>query len=1020
MSRLFLNGFLFISPKKTIFVAYFATVMQKKGFKNILCGIFQLSLISILMITEIFAQTPQINIQENYIHYTLESGLPTAVIYNCVQDKNGFMWFGSYAGLIRFDGHDFYTFTKQEGLPDNEIVDTNVDSLGRIWSLPFSKKPVYMYQNQLYTEKNDSILKKIENNNVLKFSPTKRGGIWVEGGIKEKYNYFYYIEKHQIKQYKIIAPSNIVAYNYIDTLIQIIGKDSIYYPQLKAKNIAFNFPNYEYSYQTHFESTPNGFYLLLNTENDCIIKQFRNNPQTHYPEEIRNVLLSQKIMSSYYHNEKLYVSFRAGGYLVIDKDFSELDTAQILQKEIYIGGMCVDNNGSLWLATMGDGIYCLPSHPIYKLKKEFKQNKTITQTIFKDEDGELFVGNSGGEIQRLNSTYSLNKNIQIGSGQYNRILHIEKSIFNPQDLYIICDEGFFIWHNYKKHSQEVEQIVTQATKSIHQSKRLNTIFIGTSGTLIAYNMAQKEKKVIIQRRITAISETEKGQLYFGGLDGLYKMENGTSIHIAAQNPRLNCRVIALLPYQENGFWVATSSDGLLLVKNDQVLLQINKARGLSTDMLTSLCQDSKGNLWAGSIKGLHKIEFEDGNFNKMHISFYNTQNGLLENTINDVKCWKDSIFVATYKGLCFFQDFQGDKKRNINTYITRISISGRDTLLQNSYTLPFDKNTLSISFTAICFEYNGEIYYHYRLLGKQNNWQLSNQKEVEFGALSAGEYVFEVYAMEELQTIKRIKFTILPPWWQRTWVVSIFVLLFFLAFLALSYSLFSLYQKRIHHKHQEEKRMKELEIQAIRAQMNPHFIFNCLNSIQYFVNNGEIDEANIYMDKFAKLIRKTLDFSQNAINSVADEISYIENYLQLEEMRFEDKFQHSIEVEDEIDIDDLFLPSLILQPFVENAIRHGLRYKEGKEGKLWVRFYEKEHFLVCEIEDNGIGREKAAELKSKQHIEYQSQGMLLSQNRLSLFNTKEKEMMRMEIVDLRDSQQNAAGTLIRVFISLDF
>jgi LytS/YehU family sensor histidine kinase len=137
-------------------------------------------------------------------------------------------------------------------------------------------------------------------------------------------------------------------------------------------------------------------------------------------------------------------------------------------------------------------------------------------------------------------------------------------------------------------------------------------------------------------------------------------------------------------------------------------------------------------------------------------------------------------------------------------------------------------------------------------------------------------------------------------------------------------------------------------------------------------------------------------------------------------MRFEDLFQYEIEIDEKIDTEDVFLPSLILQPFVENAIRHGLRFKSGKGGKLWIRFYEKDHFLICEIEDNGIGRKKSAEIKSKQHIEYQSQGMMLSQNRLLLFNTAKLEKMKMEVVDLSDEKRQARGTLIRVSITLDF
>jgi ligand-binding sensor domain-containing protein len=1006
---------------QTVFASYLSFMRKKKS-------IFLIIFIFLLLMGEfwsVYAQSENKNIQENYVHYTLESGLPTTVIYNCVQDKNGFIWFGSYAGLIRFDGHDFYTFTQKNGLPDNEIISINADSLGRVWAYPYSKRPIFISQNKVYTHENNDLLKKIENSNLLEFQPSYKGGMWVLAGDKNKGNIYHFCGKNQVKSYaypNATSKSPSLLINYKDSSFQILRNDSLFFPEKKIAPKPFALPYPKDYKNVILEYHSQGFYLIFNLKTGCIIQKYQNLAPDYVPKMTKEIALPHKIMNSYFHKEKLYLSLGAGGYLAIDDDYTKFDSTQIILKDAYVGGMTLDSKGNLWLATMGQGIYCIPAKPVYRLKKEeFLENKNITQSIFKDEDGELFVGNSGGEIQRFTQDYSLFKKKTIGTGQYNRILRIEKSTFNPQDLYIVCDDGFFVWHNYKSHSQEIEKIIGQATKCLYQSKFDKIVYIGTSNSLYRYDLRTQVRDTLARKRVTAIWESQAQKVYFGSLDGLYVYENNSKAirHLAAENPQLNCRLVALLGNEDNSFWMATSSSGLLLVKDNKILKQIDKSQGLATDMLTCLYRDKKGYLWVGSINGLHKIRFENGDINKMHISFYNTRNGLLENTINQLITRNDSVFVATYKGLSFFKDFLNEQKSLVKTQITNVAINGKDTLFQEGYILSFNQNTLTVSFTAICFDCNEEIYYHYRLLGKQNSWQTTNQREIQFGALEPGEYLFEVYAMGENNPIKRTKFLILPPWWRETWVIVLFILLLLAAITGISAYLFSLYQKRIHDKHQEEKKLKELEIQAIRSQMNPHFIFNCLSSIQYFINSGEIQEANLYMDKFAKLIRRTLNFSQNAMNTVEEEVSYIDNYLQLEQMRFEDKFQYEIIVSDEIEVEDVYLPSLILQPFVENAIRHGLRFKAGKEGKLWVRFYKKDDFLICEIEDNGIGREKAAELKSKQHIEYQSQGMKLSQSRLTLFNTDEVEKMKMEVIDLKDNSQNASGTLIRVFISLD-
>lgn len=989
--------------------------MRKNHFLLFLLSVF------VGLSQQLAAQSNEKYIQENYIHYTLESGLPTGMVYNCVQDKNGFIWFGSFAGLIRFDGHDFFTFTIKQGLPDNEIISTSIDSMGRVWAYSFSKNPIYIYQNQVHSGKNDSLLNKIESvGGLIKFHPAKQGGMWLKGVDRKGQTLLYYYGKSQLNSYQIPKSYKPIVTNYIDTFLQVICKDSIIYPQKMTQNHPSTFISFGKSYQLYVDYYEDGFYLLLNAENECVVKKYKNDLITKTPFLVKEITLPKKIMCSYYHADKLYIAFRAGGYITIDSAFTALDTSKIQLKEVYIGGIVADNQGSIWFATMGDGIYCLPSHPIYKLKYQEKWNKMITQSIFKDIDGELFMGNSGGEIQRFTAQFAFTKKIQIGTGQYNRILHIEKSIFYPQDLYIVCDEGFFIWHDYKKHSNKVERIVQQSTKCVYQSILQKKIFIGTSGFLNEYNPETGNVMERVKKRITAFCETGNGELFFCSSDGLYKIAANEVKYLAATNPRLNCRAVELLPYQASGIWIATSSEGLLLLRNDSIIKEIGKNEGLTSDMITTLYQDAKGHLWVGTNKGLNKIVFDNGTLDKMRISTYSIQNGLIDNTINGVTLRNDSVFVVTYKGFCVFKDFNETHSPHINMYITGVSINSRDTISQEDYFLPFYKNTLSISFTGICLSCNEEIYYYYRLLGKQNDWQMTHQKQVEFGALSPGEYTFEVYAMNENNPVRRIHFLINPPWWQTNWAIAFIIVATLLSLSFLGFFFFSLYRKRIQKKYQEEKHIKELEIQALRAQMNPHFIFNCLSSIQYFVNSGEIDSANVYMDKFAKLIRKTLHFSQNAVNSVEDEISYIDNYLQLEQMRFEDLFQYEIEIDEKIDTEDVFLPSLILQPFVENAIRHGLRFKSGKGGKLWIRFYEKAHFLICEIEDNGIGRKKSAEIKSKQHIEYQSQGMMLSQNRLLLFNTSKLEKMKMEVVDLSDEKGQARGTLIRVSITLDF
>jgi LytS/YehU family sensor histidine kinase len=209
-----------------------------------------------------------------------------------------------------------------------------------------------------------------------------------------------------------------------------------------------------------------------------------------------------------------------------------------------------------------------------------------------------------------------------------------------------------------------------------------------------------------------------------------------------------------------------------------------------------------------------------------------------------------------------------------------------------------------------------------------------------------------------------------------------------------------------------QKRMNDLEQMALRAQMNPHFIFNCLNSIQNFIINHNLERSNQYLTDFAQLIRQTLDNSEKGSISISNETLYLKRYLELEKMRFGHSFNYHIEVDPGIDRDFTYIPTMILQPYVENSIRHGLRYKKEGERLVEIKFQQSQDELLCIVQDNGIGRRKANEFKSRMHVEYQSKGMSLTADRINILNRQFTGLITIEIVDLADAYNQPAGTKI--------
>ena len=215
-----------------------------------------------------------------------------------------------------------------------------------------------------------------------------------------------------------------------------------------------------------------------------------------------------------------------------------------------------------------------------------------------------------------------------------------------------------------------------------------------------------------------------------------------------------------------------------------------------------------------------------------------------------------------------------------------------------------------------------------------------------------------------------------------------------------------------------EYRISELNQTNLRQQMNPHFIFNTLNSIQYYVFQNDKIASNNYMTKFASLIRKTLENSQHTAITIKEELDTLHLYLELEALRFKEKFNWEIRVDDEIDTLVYKIPTMLIQPYVENAITHGLMHKENGKGYIKVELELQTDQILCTIEDNGIGRAKALEIKQQKNGNHISMGTTITESRLKLVNDLYGQSMKVVYTDLVDEAGQAAGTRVQINIPI--
>jgi hypothetical protein len=323
---------------------------------------------------------------------------------------------------------------------------------------------------------------------------------------------------------------------------------------------------------------------------------------------------------------------------------------------------------------------------------------------------------------------------------------------------------------------------------------------------------------------------------------------------------------------------------------------------------------------------------------------------------------------------------------------------------------PFDTSPKITSITPYHYKFSSRNYkprsmtrFEYMLDGRDENWQVADrQNEVFLSNLTPGKYVFKVrssFMKGPWNYTESEPFSIPYPWWLRWY--SIASVIIFIS------SLVYIYTHQVRKEEQLKSSLRNLEMQTLRSQMNPHFIFNALNSIKHFILGNDKFEAAEYLSNFSMLIRKILNHSKSESISLHEELETLRLYIDMEKMRFDKQFEYSIEIDPEVDPEFTTIPPLILQPYVENAIWHGLLHKND-HGQLTIRIKNQPNFTIYEIEDNGIGRVQAAQIKTKSALKKKSLGMQITKDRLQASKTKAK-------VEIEDLEQ---GTKVTIKIPL--
>jgi ligand-binding sensor domain-containing protein len=950
-------------------------------------------------------------------NFNVKDGLPSSEVYEMLQESTGYFWFPTDMGVSRFNGYEFKNYTTEDGLPDNTVFGVHEDYKHRIWFRSSSGKLSYFSKEKIFTiPANDELAVLLKGTIVTSLYVDKGDTIWmgtadlfilkIEPGWKA----------HHIK--KIIMPQE-------GQYIYEVNADGFIYGGYSALKFIYVMQAGKLSWSIPVDTT----HPIVGGRMRFQVKRLIDNS---YLVSIHDVMVNfnkQGIIFKKQENQMIICvaededkSILAGTYLGLKLIWDGIESSNPVFKKLdqkTITALHRDKENELWICTKGHGIFYIPyrNFRYYTPENGLPESSIACIGILGDK---VTVGHLNGQISVFENNAI--KTIQLAPllASINSVSEVTGFLnFNKTKKYIGTIQGIYelTANNFKERNQ-------QGTKKIIELKDKSILSLRFR-SLTQYDSLFAFKKSLVYGLpyySDNIYEDRNGTIWICSSNGLYTYTKTDSLQYAGtKDTLLKNRIVDLADGADNSLWMVSRGEGVI-IKMGKDFFQIKKKDGLSSNMCRVLYMDSANTVWVGTNNGLNKITVSSYHPFRYTIENYYSNNGLLTNEVNGILKYKNKIWLAHNNGISVFDpDRIKDNTTPPPVYITRVLINGENAETKNRQSLNYSENYVDIQYNGLSYKEPGKIEYKYKLEGLDTNWTYAANTSVKFQTLPSGTYRFIVYAKNNdgylSSSPATFTFTIQPPWWQ-TWVfrISMTGLIIFLVTITFKLRI-DIIVRRAKLKTIQRTRLSTAELKALRAQMNPHFVFNAINSVQYFITNNDPKSSQKYLSKFAKLIRYVVDNSKPAAIPLNKELEALRLYLDLESLRFKNKFEYTINVNSKVDVDAIQIPSMLIQPYVENAIWHGLMHKKTGQGKLTIQLDLKKNVLLCAIEDNGIGRKKSAEIRHLQHNEtHKSVGMSITKERLDIFNQINHSNLTVRIIDLEDELGFGIGTRVELKI----
>lgn len=1010
----------------------------------------------------------------------MKDGLPNMTIDALLQDSHGFIWVGTWAGLCRYDGREFLVFTSDRNdsasISSNEIKDMVETIDGRIWIAGYGSQSIYNPElnkfqpwgpslgSSLYTDKDgmlyflgptsNSFFKAIYS---LDRDYTKENFLKLQK-IPLNLNYELYNERLNINLHPRMDRlgdqlwiATVAGLRIMDLQTEQLLDISKIYPELN---------NFQEAFLTEIKVDNYGR-VWLGTRNELFEFHPQNRGLRKYAlgKESESVIVNAIAEGS---NGSIWVGTSNGLYFLLNHADNFIvyrhnpdDPFSLSHNEIR--SLMVDNNNNLWVGTARGGLNktYLNTKPTFQALNHthfgFRNHELVVFAFEASGKEHIWVGTNQGlfllnkESKKIIRRYTKGDADTLGLAAETVL-----SIYETQDqkVYLGTRPGGLNILDFKKN--KITYVETQNQRNSNKLagnffRSIKPAMLGEDSlwlagpggiNLIIRNEPERYKSLGLNRYYWDVKQLDsctievfgQGKYIYDICDNTFLLRGFWPNRAEGKGIFGKSALLCSLKDKNGNIWMGSYDKGLLRWNEKTESVKTwDIQTGFPSNTVFGILEDSIGNIWCSTANGLVMWD----QFTERFLIF-TQKDGLMNNEFSTNSFFQAEDGEMYFGGNNGFVSFYPDQvAKNLSSFkpplqITDIKLSGESLNVKSApYLLKQVKFTayrmqhLEFSFAALDFKQADNILYQYKLEGWDREWSKADSRNyAHYTNLSPGIYYFKlrstnsdrVWQTHELH----IMIEVIPLWFQ-IWWVRIGGLILFLGILGWGFYNY-LERLRKREKTKLEYRLSRARHQALAAQMNHHFTFNSLNSIQRFILENNAQSAFLYISQFGKLIRRFLNQAEEDYLSIEEEITTLELYLSLESLRCKHRFHYEFNIDPNIDIFNTDIPTNLIQPFIENAIWHGLIPLKNEDGKLRIIISQEEGKMLISIEDNGIGRDLAKSRKLESGERHISKGMFIVSERIDVLNMRNEQKIEMIIQDLKDDKGNAAGTRVNLYI----